>query len=392
MSLKAISDAIWDEKLWFPGVFAGRKYGWKDLQNVPGSSVYLPRIWDLHWSILLGAFLVLLRSVLERLLITPLGFWLGIPRRKKRYVTPNHILEAAYTKTKKKPDFQLLSKQTDWSVREIEVWFRKRKKQDATPPIRKFCDSGWHFCFYTTIFIYGLCVLWDKPWFRSSDECWTDWPKQHVSDDIYWYYVIELAFYWSLVFTLVSDHKRADFTQMLVHHTATIILIYFSWLTNFVRTGSLVLVLHDASDPWLEIAKLGIYLKWKTATDVFFTIFVLVWTVARHFLLPYIVLYLTTFGYLEYIDNLMFAYYFFNFFLYLLMVLTCVWSYHIYKMVFQKLRQGEVKDSRSDSEADESSEELECTNSLELKNGPVRNGNSNICEKNDVEKCNSNMH
>ncbi|XP_045168610.2 ceramide synthase 2-like [Mercenaria mercenaria] len=378
MLLKSITDAIWDESLWFPGVFAGRTYGWKDLQNEPGSNVYLPQIWDLHWSIVLGAFLVVFRSVLERLVITPIGYYLGIPRKRQYNVTPNPLLETAY-KQNKKQDLQLLSKRTDWTPRQIEVWFRKRKKQDATPTIRKFCDSGWRFLFHTTSFTYGLFVLWNKPWFRSTRECWTDWPKQYISDDIYWYYMIELSYYWSLIFTLVSDHKRADFKQMLIHHIASIVLIYFSWLTNYVRIGTLVLVIHDASDPWLEIAKLGIYLKWKTATDVFFTIFVLVWTVARHFLLPYTVLFLTTFGYLEYIDKLTFAYYFFNFFLYLLMALSCIWSYHIYKMVFQKLRQGEVTDSRSDLDEDTSSDETNGCN--ESKNGMVKNGNFNNLQK-----------
>ena len=34
---------------------------------------------------------------------------------------------------------------------------------------------------------------------------------QHVPNDIYWYYITELAFYWSLVFTLFWDHRRKVF-------------------------------------------------------------------------------------------------------------------------------------------------------------------------------------
>lgn len=32
--------------------------------------------------------------------------------------------------------------------------------------------------------------------------------QQHVSQGAYWFYMIELGFYWSLTFTLLSDHKR----------------------------------------------------------------------------------------------------------------------------------------------------------------------------------------
>ena len=40
---------------------------------------------------------------------------------------------------------------------------------------------------------------------------------------------------------------------MMVHHVATIVLLYFSWILNFVRVGSLVLVVHDAADTWLSV-------------------------------------------------------------------------------------------------------------------------------------------
>ncbi len=65
--------------------------------------------------------------------------------------------------------------------------------------------------------------------------------------------MIELAFYWSLVFSQFIDVKRKDFWQMFIHHIATITLLSFSYLVNFVRVGSLVLVVHDAGDYWLEV-------------------------------------------------------------------------------------------------------------------------------------------
>ncbi|WAQ94999.1 CERS4-like protein, partial [Mya arenaria] len=44
-----------------------------------------------------------------------------------------------------------------------------------------------------------------------------------------------------------------DFTQMAVHHVATLVLIYFSWMMNLFRIGTLVLLLHDAADPILAV-------------------------------------------------------------------------------------------------------------------------------------------
>jgi len=48
-----------------------------------------------------------------------------------------------------------------------------------------------------------------------------------------------------------------DFTEMIVHHFATIVLMYFSWVLNFVRIGTIVLATHDAADTWLSVRNLA---------------------------------------------------------------------------------------------------------------------------------------
>ena len=66
MSWKSIYDFIWDEKWWFPNKVFGKHYGWKDLENKPGSGVYYPETVDLHFGILLGAVFVIFRLLIER--------------------------------------------------------------------------------------------------------------------------------------------------------------------------------------------------------------------------------------------------------------------------------------------------------------------------------------
>lgn len=355
MVLNSVYAWIWDERLWFPKNISGKKYGWHDLENRPGSNLYIPQLWDIQWSLALGVGFVIIRYILEGLILAPLAVRLGIPIRRKPHVTPNPILEKAYRQSKKQsPNIKVLSKQTDLTTRQVEIWIRDRKKRDAYTTLQKFCDSGWHFIFYATSFTYGLHVMWNKPWFHKTIECWKEWPKQNVTNDIYWYYLIELAFYWSLIFTLVKDPKRADFYQMLVHHIATIVLMNFSWMVNFVRIGTLVLIVHDVADPLLELAKMVNYLKWKRTTDFVFLVFAISWIVSRHIIFPYAILYSTTFEILSVFGEATFFNYFFNFFLYLLLALGFMWTYHLFKAVYKKLSQGELKDNRSDSENEDS--------------------------------------
>uniref|UniRef100_A0A2K5VFA0 Ceramide synthase 5 n=1 Tax=Macaca fascicularis TaxID=9541 RepID=A0A2K5VFA0_MACFA len=146
-----------------------------------------------------------------------------------------------------------LSKQLDWNVRKIQCWFRHRRNQDKPPTLTKFCESMWRFTFYLCIFCYGIRFLWSSPWFWDIRQCWHNYPFQPLSSGLYYYYIMELAFYWSLMFSQFTDIKRKDFLIMFVHHLVTIGLISFSYINNMVRAGTLIMCLHDVSDFLLEV-------------------------------------------------------------------------------------------------------------------------------------------
>ena len=74
---------------------------------------------------------------------------------------------------------------------------------------------------------------------------------------------------------------RKDYVQRLVHHVAAISLIFISWVVNFVRIGSLVLLIHDWADVFLDLSKMTNYLKWRHICNIFFAIFTIVWCVTR---------------------------------------------------------------------------------------------------------------
>ncbi len=125
--------------------------------------------------------------------------------------------------------------------------------------------------------MYGVIVLWDKSWFWDVKSCWYGYPHQvmysqsvcsrqfltkkknlsnllqSVENDIWWYYMISMAFYWALTVTQFFDNKRKDFWQMFIHHMITLLLMALSWVCNLHRVGSLVLVVHDCADILLEV-------------------------------------------------------------------------------------------------------------------------------------------
>uniref|UniRef100_F1KVF6 LAG1 longevity assurance 4 n=1 Tax=Ascaris suum TaxID=6253 RepID=F1KVF6_ASCSU len=103
--------------------------------------------------------------------------------------------------------------------------------------------------------------------------------------------MIEMGFYYSLLITSLFDVRRTDFRQLLFHHFVTILLLSASWMINFIRVGTLVLILHDVSDISLELAKLVRYdeANAKYANAIFF-IFLISWTLTRIGYFPLVVI------------------------------------------------------------------------------------------------------
>ena len=58
------------------------------------------------------------------------------------------------------------------------------------------------------MFGYGMAVLWKKQWLWDIRYCWYHYPHHAVEGDVWWYYMIELTFYWSLTFSQFYDVKR----------------------------------------------------------------------------------------------------------------------------------------------------------------------------------------
>lgn len=163
-----------------------------------------------------------------------------------------------------------------------------------------------------------------------------------------------MAFYWSLTYSQFTDNKRKDFWEMFAHHSICLLLFGFSWVCNIHRVGSLILVVHDFSDIFLDAAKCLKYANMKRSCDTMFGFFALSWVVTRLIIFPRI-LYACLFQTLQPFYP---AYFFFNCLLVILLVLHFIWTYMIFQVIVQSLKSGEVNgDVRSSSECDLSDEQ-----------------------------------
>ncbi|XP_005059999.1 PREDICTED: ceramide synthase 4 isoform X3 [Ficedula albicollis] len=246
---RSLYEWLWQHEFWLPPGIT-----WEDMQESEDTHYPQPR--HLLLSIPFALILVVIRRAFERAIALPLSTKLGVRDKQRPKAQPNPLLETFYSTRRKNPEegeLLSLAKQCDLPVRKVEKWFRRRRNMDRPSLSKKFSEACWRFTFYIISFFTGIAVLYDKPWLWDHRECWTGYPQQPLQPSLFWYYMLELSFYWSLVFTLPFDVKRKDFKEQIVHHAATIFLISFSYCANYIRIGTLVLVIHDASDCFLEL-------------------------------------------------------------------------------------------------------------------------------------------
>ncbi|XP_074522900.1 ceramide synthase 2 [Halichoeres trimaculatus] len=361
---------FWWDRIWLPVNLT-----WADLEDREGR-IYA-KASHLYITVPYAFACLLIRFLFESWIATPLAECAGIKPRKHLKAEHVSVLEHYYSSQSRNPpqtDMDGLSKKSSLSVRHVERWFRRRRTQDRPAILKKFREASWRFVFYLLAFIGGVVALYDKEWFYDTREVWTGFPKQTMLESQYWYYILEMSFYGSLLFSVAFDVKRKDFKEQIIHHLATLVLLSFSWCVNYIRVGTLVMLVHDASDVLLESAKLFNYAKWEKTSLAIFVVFAVVFLVTRLIIFPFWLIH-CTWVYPIHHYPAFFGYYFFNVMLVVLLGLHMFWAYLILRMMrkfmFGTLTRDERSDYEEEDEEESSSSEDEGKEEHRLGNGSV---------------------
>lgn len=370
--LQTVGEWIWWDRLWLPG-----NLSWSALEDKEGR-VYA-KVSHLYASLPCALCLLVVRYLFERYFATPLANFWGIRDKIRLPAEQNPILEKYFcsqTRVPSQADVWSLCKKTGWPERRVQVWFRRRRNQERPGLRKRFSEASWRCAFYLFAFFGGILALYDKPWVYNLREVWAGFPKQSLLPSQYWYYMLEMGFYLSLVFSLTFDVKRKDFKEQVVHHMATLTLLSFSWISNFVRIGTLVMVVHDSSDILLEGAKVFNYATWQQTSNGMFVVFAVVFMVTRLIVFPFWLIHCTWVYPLE-LYPAFFGYYFFNVMLFVLQLLHLYWAALILRMVYKFIFTQLEGDDRSDKEEDDSDPPIERNHKPSHMNGSGARGRAN---------------
>lgn len=210
--LQQLQDWFWSDSVWvYPG------YSWNDIQSL--SRVTLS---DLKWSFATAVIMIAVRTVIEKLILTPIGSYYGLkdrssPAYQKRkspaLISTDARLEEAWSRSKQQlltfdhKVLQSLVKSLDGglSQRQVERWIRRRANCERSCRMSRFTESAWRMIFYAFAFAFGIFTLWDKAWFTDSIYCFDNYPHHEVGWKEWYYYNIEMGFYLSLLYSQFTD-------------------------------------------------------------------------------------------------------------------------------------------------------------------------------------------
>lgn len=224
-----------------------------------------------------------------------------------------------------------------------------RKKGALNTATKKFEESFWKFIYYALAAIYGIVFISWEPVLRKP---FIVYPNP-ITSKIYWYYMVQVSFYIWMSVCIFWDVRKRDFYQMATHHVVTLGLLVLSYTWQVVNVGSLIMILCDVADPFLELAKMLNYLKKETSSTIAFACFLVAFLGMRLFVYPVYAVYPATMYTFEMSQllNAEIVYYAVNGMLYVLFGLNVFWSVLILKVLLRKLGGNDLKDNRSDDES-----------------------------------------
>ncbi|KAF9096446.1 sphingosine N-acyltransferase lag1 [Mortierella sp. AD031] len=161
----------------------------------------------------------------------------------------------------------------------------KKEEHAREGKLLRFAEQGWLVIYDGCMWTFGMCLLYNSPYWSDSTYYWRDYPKTHLDATMKWYYLVQFAFWLQqfLLAVLGIEKRRKDFLEFMIHHIITCLLIGFSYSFNLTSIGHAVLCAMDFSDIVLAACKMLKYCKKDKWADVGFVFFVVTWIQTRHY-------------------------------------------------------------------------------------------------------------
>mmetsp|Transcript_73460 Transcript_73460/g.215459 ORF Transcript_73460/g.215459 Transcript_73460/m.215459 type:complete len:327 (+) Transcript_73460:64-1044(+) len=222
------------------------------------------------------------------------------------------------------------------------------------------CDAVFKCFYYLTMTVWCSVLLRGEAWVPwalggggQTRFCWADgFPFQPVPDQLRRFYLTAIGFHLSEAAMVLLETRKPDFWEMLLHHTIACTLVSYSYVLNYVRVGSLVLLLHGATDVFIYASKAVVDTPYTRIIAASYFALILAYAWFRIFIFPMYVMRSAWVESTQTVDSeLMFGWGYLNFALCVLLVLHIYWFGLIIKIGFVFRRTGQARDLQSNLSA-----------------------------------------
>lgn len=172
----------------------------------------------------------------------------------------------------------------DYVLSPVAEWCGIKKKKAKV----RFAEQAWILIYPAFTWTTGVYIYYHSDYWLNLRALWRDWPVREMDGLTKWYYLVQFAFWLQQIVVVNIEERRKDHWQMFSHHIVTCALIFCSYGYHMSKVGNLILCLMDLVDIVLPAAKLLKYLRFQTACDVAFGVFMVSWFVTRHVLYSWV--------------------------------------------------------------------------------------------------------
>jgi len=160
--------------------------------------------------------------------------------------------------------------------------------------VLRFGVCGFKFMYFVSIVSFGVYTFKNAdflPWVMGGTgdtaNCWVNYPYQSIEVPfLKEYYMIQLSYHAHSLIAQISMIHRTDFLEMVLHHLLAIALLAISYVSNAVRIGILVLLVHDVGDIVGYSMKMVVDTPWKILVIINYVALLITWFVTRLAIYP----------------------------------------------------------------------------------------------------------
>ena len=119
-----------------------------------------------------------------------------------------------------------------------------------------------------------------------------DYPCMSLPNYLDDLYIVKMSYHvYDLMCTVLLHRDRRDFSEYILHHIITVSLILFSYSTNFIPFGAVIMLVHDIPDIFVALMKCVADIA---RNSIVFSVYVTMlssWVYFRHYYFPCQILY-----------------------------------------------------------------------------------------------------